>query len=195
MKTKLIPFIAALFFAQASMAQFNIGIKAGANITKIDGKSFKDEFRYGYHLGGFAEIGLGEKLSLQPEVLFNQFQTRVDTSFEAVYQDAVNFGDERSVKLNYLSVPLLLNYELGNALTLQAGPQFGILLNQEKNLVENGKEAFSKGDLSMLGGATINISKLRFTGRYMIGLNNINDLDNQNEWKNQGFQLSVGFAL
>jgi len=195
MKTKLIPFIALLLFAQASMAQFNIGIKAGANITKVDGKSFKDEFRYGYHLGGFAEIGLGGKLGIQPEVLFNQFQTRVDTSFKAVYQDAVNFGDERSVKLNYLSVPILLNYKVGDALTLQAGPQFGVLLDQNKNLLDNGKEAFSKGDLSMLGGATLNISKLRFTGRYMIGLNNINDLDNQNKWKNQGFQFSLGYSL
>ena len=195
MKTKLSSLIVALFFAQALMAQFNIGIKVGSNITKVDGKSFKDEFRYGYHLGGFAEIGLGGKLSLQPEVLFNQYQTKVDSSFKNVYQNALNFSDNREVKLSYLSVPVLLNYKLGNALTLQAGPQFGILLDQDKNLVQNGKEAFSKGDFSMLGGASINISKLRLTGRYMVGLNNINDLDDQNKWKNQGFQVSLGISL
>jgi hypothetical protein len=35
--------------------------KAGANLVKVEGKSFKDEFRYGYHLGGFAEIGIIRK--------------------------------------------------------------------------------------------------------------------------------------
>lgn len=195
MKTKLCSLLITLFFAQAAFSQFNIGIKGGANITKIDGRSFKDEFRYGYHLGGFAEIGLGGKLSLQPEVLFNQYETRVDSSFKNIYQDAVNFSDDRKVKLNYLSVPVLLNYKLGSALSLQAGPQFGILIDQDKNLVQNGKEAFSKGDFSLLGGASLNISKIRISGRYVVGLNNINDLDNQNEWKNQGFQVSLGFAL
>ncbi|HZH95936.1 MAG TPA: porin family protein [Flavisolibacter sp.] len=195
MKTKLLSLFAALLLAQAVTAQFNIGVKGGANITKIDGKSFKDEFLYGYHVGGFAEIGLGKKLGLQPEVLFNQFQTRVDSTFKNVYQNALNFSDNRDIKLSYLSIPVLVNYKVGNVLTLQAGPQFGILIDQNKNLIQNGREAFSKGDFSMLGGAVINISKLRIGGRYMVGLNNINDLDDQNQWKNQGFQVSVGLSL
>ena len=61
MKTKFAFLIACVILAQAASAQFNFGVKAGANITKIDGKSFKDEFRYGYLLGGFADIGLGGK--------------------------------------------------------------------------------------------------------------------------------------
>ncbi len=195
MKTKLLILIACVFLTQAAMAQLKFGLKAGANISKVDGKSFKDEFRYGYHAGGFVEIGLGGKLSLQPEVLFNQYQTRVDSSFKNVYQNAFNFSGNRDVKLNYLSVPVLLNYKLANIFSLQVGPQFGILIDQDKTLLNNGKEAFSKGDFSMLAGAQVNISKLRLSGRYVLGLNNINDIDDQNKWKNQGFQVSLGFAL
>jgi len=196
MKTKLsLLLVAAILTAQASMAQLNIGIKAGANITKVDGKAFRDEFKYGYHLGGFAEIGLGSKWAIQPEVLFNQYQTRADSSFKNIYQNALNFSNYQDVKLNYLSVPILLNYKVGSLLTLQAGPQVGILLDQSKNLLENGKEAFSTGDFAMVGGAVINISKLRLMGRYVVGLNNISDISSQEKWKNEGFQLSVGFAL
>lgn len=195
MKTKLSLLIAFVIFAQAAMAQFNLGIKAGANLTKIEGKTFKEEFSYGYHVGGFAEIGLGGKLSIQPEVLFNQYQTRVDSNFSNVYKNALNFSDNKDIKLNYLSIPILANYKLGNSLSLQAGPQFGILLNQEKDLLENGKEAFDNGEFSLLGGAQLNISKFRLTGRYMIGLNNINDIEDQNKWKNQGWQFSVGVGL
>jgi hypothetical protein len=195
MKIKIFSLFASILLAQAAMAQLNIGVKAGANITKIDGRSFKDEFRYGYLLGGFAEIGLGKKFGIQPEVIFNQFQTRTDTAFNSIYQNAFSDATSGNVKLNYLSIPLLLNYKLGNVITLQAGPQFGVLLDQDRNLLENGSEAFKTGDLSLLGGAQINISKLRFSGRYAVGLNNINDIDNRDEWKSQAWQLTVGYAF
>ena len=182
-----------LVLAQVSLAQFTIGVKAGTNISKVDGKSFSDEFKYGYHLGGFATIPLGSRLAIQPEVLFNQMNSQTGTEFSDIYENAVS--GVTNVKLNYLSIPVLLNYKLGSLISLQAGPQFGILLDQNKNLLENGKQAFDKGDFSMLGGVQLNIAKLRLSGRYFVGLNNINDIDNQDQWKNQGWQLSLGLGL
>src|SRR5215510_12488057 len=180
MKTKLfVSLLAALLFSQAMVAQFHFGVKGGANIIKIEGVSFKDEFKYGYHVGGFAEIGLGKKFGLQPEVLFNQVSTTVDSNYKHIYQNVFN-STQSSVKLSYLSIPLLLNCKLiGNFLSLQAGPQFGILIDQGKTLLQNGGDAFKKGDFSMLAGAQLKFSAIRITGRYVIGLNNINDIDNQ----------------
>ena len=175
------------------MAQFSVGVKAGANIMKVDGKSFKDEFNYGYHLGGFVNIPVGGRFSVQPEVLFSQYQTKTDSSFNNIYETA--FSGSSNIKLNYLSIPLLLNYKLGSMLSLQAGPMFSILMDQEKNILENGQDAFKKGDFSMLGGAQLSLGKIKLTGRYMVGLNNINDIDTQDQWKNQGWQLSVGLCL
>ena len=192
MKSKIYVLIAFVFFAQTAMAQINFGIKGGLNLTKIHDKAFKDEFRYGYHVGGFAEIGLGKKFGIQPEVLFNQYETKVDTSLVNIWNP---LKTDQDAKLNYLSIPILINYKLANIITLQAGPQVGVLISQDKNLLENGQEAFKTGDFSLLGGATINISKLRFTGRYFVGLNDIGDVGNQNEWKNQGWQLSLGLAF
>lgn len=195
MKTKLSVLLALVLLTQAAMAQFHLGIKGGVNISKVDGKAFRDEFRYGYHLGGFAEIGLGGKLGIQPEVLFNQYQTRADSSFSNVYQNSVHIANYQNVKLNYLTIPLLLNYKLGSLMSLQAGPQYGILIDQSKNLIQNGKDAFKNGDFSLVGGATIHIAKIRLQGRYFVGLNNVSDISNQNKWKNQGYQLSLGLAL
>jgi hypothetical protein len=196
MKAKLfLPLLAALLFSQAMMAQFHIGFKGGANIVKVDGKSFKDEFKYGYHIGGFAEIGLGNKFGIQPEVLFSQYSTTVDSNYKSLYQNVFN-SDQSSVKLNYLSIPVLLTYKLiGNFLSIQAGPQFSVLMKQDKTFLQNGGEAFKKGDFAMVGGAQIKFSAIRVTGRYVIGLNNINDIDNQDQWKSQGFQVSLGLAL
>jgi len=194
MKTKLICSVAVLLISHTMMAQFHIGIKAGANITRIDGKSFKDEFKYGYHLGGFAEIGLGRSFSLQPEILYNQYTSTIDSSFSHVYQGVIN-SPQRNVKLNYLSLPILLNYKVIGPLSIQAGPQFGVLIDQSKTVLENGGEAFKNGDFSMLAGAVVKLNNLRVTGRYMVGLNNINDIDDQNKWKNQTIQLSLGVAF
>lgn len=196
MKTKILSLAAAVLLSTAAMAQFHIGAKAGANITKVDGKSFKDEFRYGYSLGGFMEIRAGNKFVIQPEVLFNQYSTTLDSNFKNIYQGVFNNSAQSNVKLNYLSIPILINYKLiGSFLSLQAGPQFSVLMSDNKNLLQNGAEAFKNGEFSMLGGVQLKLGMLRVNGRYMVGLNNINDIDNQDEWKNQGFQVSVGLAL
>ncbi len=196
MKTKLFSLIAVLLLSQAMMAQFHLGIKGGANIIKVDGQSFKNEFKYGYHLGGFMEIGLGHKWGLQPEVLFNQVTTTVDSNFNHIYENVFNPSYQRDVKLNYISIPILLNYKLiGKFLSLQAGPQFGILMNQNKTLLQNGGDAFKHGDFSLLAGAQLKLAALRITGRYAIGLSNINDIDNQDKWTSQGFQVSIGLSI
>ena len=196
MKTKLAIMAIALLTAQAASAQFHIGAKGGANLVKVDGKSFKDEFRYNYHVGGFAEIGLTRdgKLTLQPEVLFNQYSTTLDSNFKSIYENVLS-SEQAHVKLNYLTIPILLNYRLIGPLYLQAGPAFSILMNQDKNFLQNGGEAFKNGDFSMIGGAQVRIAKIYLSGRYVVGLANINDIDNQEKWKSQAIQLSVGLSL
>jgi hypothetical protein len=196
MKTKLAIMAIALLTMQAGSAQFRLGAKAGANLVKVEGKSFKDEFRYNYHLGGFAEIALTQdkKLSLQPEVLFNQYSTTLDSSFKAVYEDIIT-SEQSRVKLNYLSIPILLNYRLAGPIYLQAGPAFSILMDQHRSILQNGGDAFKKGDFSMIGGAQIKIAKIYLTGRYVVGLANINDIDDKDKWKSQAIQLSVGLSL
>jgi hypothetical protein len=47
----------------------------------------------------------------------------------------------------------------------------------------------------MLGGAQIKISKFVGSARYVVGLNNLNDIDNKDKWKSQGFQLAVGLSF
>ncbi len=196
MKTKLSFLIACVFLVSAVKAQFDAGIKAGANINKVEGRTFKEEFNYGYHLGGFARIGIGEKFALQPEVLFNQYQTKTSNNPADIWENAGSDVTNKEVKLNYLSIPIMLNYKLiGNFLSLQAGPQFGLLINKDETLLRNGQNAFKTGDFSMAAGAQIKILKAVASARYVVGLNDISDIDNQDKWKSQAIQLSVGWAI
>ena len=177
----------------ANAQRFSVGGKAGANVTKITGKAFKEEYNLGYHLGLFAEVDLNKKWGIQPEVIWNQVNTHPASGTNPVLN---NWKDSTgTIQLKYLTIPILLRYNLGNLVTLHLGPQFGILTSKDKTLWNNGKEAFKSGDFSMVGGVQLNLSKLRVYGRYNIGLSNINDVDNQDKWKSQQLQLGVGLAL
>jgi len=194
MKKKLLVFFtAALLVSSVSFAQgFHLGIKAGANGLKVDGKSFKEEFQYGYNLGAFAEINFSPKVGIQPEVMWNQTNFRTADQFNDIYPEGTS---DVKGKLNYLSIPVILNYRPVKFLSLQAGPQFGILLNSDQSLFENGVQAFKSGDFSMLGGAQLNIGAIKVGARYVVGLTNINDIDNKDKWKNQGFQVYLGLRI
>ena len=183
----------ALALASVSFAQgFSAGIKGGANIMKVDGKSFNEEFEFGYNLGGFAEIYFSPKWGIQPEVFWSQTNFRTGTEFKDIYPEGIN---DFKGKLNYVNIPILLSFRPAKFISFQAGPQFGILVNHSKNFFDNSIDAFKKGDFSMLGGVQLNLGGLRVGGRYQIGLHNINDIDNKDEWKNQGFQLYVGAKI
>lgn len=192
MKNKIVIVLMTFLFYQASTAQkINAGFKGGANINKLSGKSFKEEFSFGYQVGGFVSIGLGKKFGIQPEIIFSQSNIDTSKTFSSVYQ----FKKLDKVKLNYLSFPILLNIRPVKMLTIQVGPQFGILMNKSSTVLQNGQQAFKSGDFSMLGGVQVNISHFLIYGRYAVGLSSINDIDNQESWKNQSIQLGVGFRL
>ena len=108
MKTKLVILAILIITCDAAIAQkIHVGIKGGANINKLTGKSFDDQFSFGYHVGGFFSVGLGKKFAIQPEVLFNQINVDTSNNYSTVYQ----FNKVSKVQLKYMSIPILLNFK------------------------------------------------------------------------------------
>jgi hypothetical protein len=162
--------------------------------VKINGQSFTQSFQFGYSLGAFTELNFSKKWGLQPELLWNQSKTTTTDNFNLIYQGVSG----QNVTLDYLSIPILVSYKILPLLSLQFGPQFGVLINQSANLFQNGQNAFKNGDFSLLGGAQLNIAAFKAGLRYFIQLNNINNLPeagNDATWKSQGFQLYVGLRI
>lgn len=192
MKTKLISIIAPLFFISSSLFSqgVSVGIKGGANLGKISGQSFKDEFTLAYHVGGFVTIS-GKKWGIQPEVIFNQVNADTATNFSQVTQ----FNHIDQIQLKSLTIPIMINYNLAKFLTLQAGPQFGVILDQNKNLTQNGKDAFKSGNFSIAAGLQLNLLKFRVYGRFVGGVTDLNNIESNDTWKVQAIQLGVGFSL
>ena len=190
----LLLLIAALSFSNLNAQSIHLGIKGGANVNKLTGQSFTDKFSFGYHIGGFIEIGIGKKLSLQPEVFVSQIKQDTSSQFRAIYNNLLGVAPS-NIQLSDLNLPILLGYKLSDQFSIQLGPQYSILMNQNANLLQNGKNAFKNGDFSILGGLQLEISKFRLYGRYAIGLNNLNDIDQKDEWKNQSLQIGIGITI
>lgn len=189
--SKMILLSACLFLGGTIKAQgINIGFKGGATVYKINGISFSDEFKWGYHLGGVAELMWSKKWGVQPEVLFNQSNTRTGYSFDTLYQ-SLNPG-LKGIKLNYLSIPVLLTWRPSPFISFQAGPNFSILMSKERNLLQDGREAFRNGNVSVLGGVQLNLLSFRIYGRYGLGLTNLNNIENNDDkWRSQAIQLGA----
>ena len=163
--------ISIFAFSQASVS---VGLKAGANFanTNIDGAESVTAFHGGaYGMFKFTKIGI------QPEILFSKQ------------------GDD-DVDLSYVNIPVMLKYYLAAGLNLQAGPQFGVLLNAEDGDGDDISEGLKNSDLSAAIGAGWDAPfGLNFTARYVIGLSDINDVSGGSDVKNRMFQLSVGYDL
>lgn len=170
--------------------KLHVYAKAGANLTKIDGKEFNDEYKTGFHVGGAVEIGISKSISLQPELYYSELKT---ISINSVITPGFNVNNE--VKLNYLSIPLLLKINATKVLSLHVGPEYSILVNNDEDLLTNGKEAFKSGNFSMIGGVQINLSNINIYGRYNVGLSSIEDAPSTDKWKSQQIQVGIAFKV
>jgi hypothetical protein len=201
-KIKILPMKKVFLFVCASLTltamvsaqSLHIGAKAGANLNKIEGQSFKQGFELGYQLGGYAEINFNQSWGIQPEILFSQSNTIVDSGYKSIYQDIDDAVIGQKAHLNYLNIPVLLRINAGSALTFNLGPQFSILMNGDQSLVKNGKQAFKNGDIAGVLGAQVNLGPLNVYGRYSVGLNNINT-DEMDKWKSQQWQFGLGLRI
>ena len=203
MKKLILSLVLICFFSTFVLAQeqgasptpfFRVGIKAGANLTKIVGSSFENKYRLNYLAGGYASFNSGGVLGLQLEILFTQNSAITSSGFSDLY-NKIGTIDLQKTHLQYMSIPLLVNLG-GDEIKFQLGPQYSILMNSNESFWTNGRHAFTSGDFAFDLGVWVNLPlHLSASLRYVIGLSNINDIDNQDTWKSQQLQIGVGLRF
>lgn len=118
-----------------STSPVTFGVKAGFNastLSKYDGYDGYDndqKLKPGFNAGVFVNIPVAEKFSVQPEVLFSQLGSKTEER-EQYYVNSDRFRRETDYKktLNYLTVPVMVQYNILPQLYVEAGPEFGFLL-------------------------------------------------------------------
>jgi len=178
---------------------FRIGAKAGVNINRVDGKSYKSGFAYNFQGGGFMQFNFSRTFGIQPEVNFVQSQSEFTNDVNTISDDIVGGGTQHKAKLNYLEVPLLLNVNLGPSkrVKLQLGPSYGGLLKQTVDSLKAGstQSIYKNGEWSAIGGLWLQLPFINLSFRYKYGLSNISNVEGTDKWHNQAIQVGVGFTL
>jgi Outer membrane protein beta-barrel domain len=191
---KVFVLLLVMFFCTHIHAQgLHLGIKAGTNNSLLTGNSFNDGFNWSFMAGAFAEVNFTSRWSIQPEVLFSQITSQTASNFNDAYSEGIN---SKEIKLQYLNIPILLTYKLPlPILSLQLGPQFGTLLNNNSSITTSGINAFKSGDFSMVAGAQVNLLMFKGGIRYVYGFTNINNINDADTWKTRTIQLYVGIRI
>jgi len=176
---------------------FRFGAKAGVNINKLTGQSYKSGFNYNYQLGGFLQFNFSNRFGIQPEVNFVQSSSQFTDDATSVYDDLFRDGAQKHAKLNYLEIPLLLNVNVGESkhVKLQFGPAYGARLSETVDSLKNGGNIYKNSDWSLIGGLWIQLPVVHLGARYKYGLTNINGIDDRQQWKTQAIQIFLGITI
>jgi hypothetical protein len=177
--------IAGIFFSMLVNAQFTPGIKLGLNSAHLTGFSGND--RVGIHAGVFLHHTITPNWCVQPEILY---------SMEG--QKYFDNGEERTLALNYIQVPVMFQYYPVRHFYLEFGPQFGVLLSATDKGSDgetNAKSDFTSGQIGLDLGAGIHLTReIALYGRYCFGLTDVSKFDNIVDHSQVG-QLGIAVRL
>ncbi len=170
--------------AQSKMASIEPGIKGGLNFSMLN-KDLDDnaKTRTSLHLGLFAHMHLSDHFAIQPELMFSG--------------QGAKYSGDRTDRLSYVNIPVLLQYMFDNGFRLETGPQLGLMLSAKTNVGNQEtdvKDNYTNADIAWAFGLGF-LSKGGFgiDARYNLGLTDISSADVG--VKNNVFQVGVFYQF
>ena len=175
----------------------SFGVKGGVNFANVNGDGVPDpDSRTSFHVGALAEFPLAEMFSVQVEALYS------GQGYEYNYNLPVIGSGTIERQLDYINVPVLAKVYLFKGFSLEAGPQFGFLVNEEFDTAPEDNDGDRPTDdakdfeFGFAGGLTFQTEMGLFaTARYNQGVTYIFKDDQDNKASNSVFQIGVGFKF
>ncbi|KFC20052.1 porin family protein [Chryseobacterium sp. FH1] len=172
----------SLIYAQS------FGVKGGANISTISKERSWDDTnaRLGYYVGAYMHAPINSIFSIQPEVLYNS----VGVKYE-------NGRASHTLGLDYVSVPIMFQFELIPKFYVEAGPQMSFLIgNSDRNKTDDvvtikkyrNNSNYNNFDLSGGVGLGFRINNITIGARYLVGFTDIKK-SGSTTWSNDDKQL------
>lgn len=192
--------VSTLTFAQ----QF--GVKGGLNVSSISDEGFSESnSKTGFYAGVFMNAPIAESFSIQPEVLYNNLGAKYTTNLGPLgtYEDKLS--------LDYISVPVMLQYNVVPQFYLEAGPELGFLVNAKSDRTYTGDieandtqqldtDDFNKFNFGLGIGAGFNITQnFGVNARYVAGFSDVTDENSDPSPdannKNNTFQVGLSYKF
>ena len=175
----------ALAFFVAGNAQ-TFGLKAGINVSNLSNTE-GSKSKIGPYAGLFMNAPLAESFSIQPELLYSSKGAKDDGT------------EDVSLNMDYISVPVMFQYNATPQFYLEAGPEFSLLGNS--NTKHNGvvvyvEDTVENFDIGVgLGAGYYFTPDIGITARYVAGLSNIAKYNTDDSVKNNVFQIGLAYKF
>src|SRR5687768_10519678 len=115
--------------AQAQEAP-RVGVKGGLNLSNLYVNEADDEnARIGWHAGFYAQLFSSEAFAIQPEANFSTKGTGV--TYGVINAGGVNINYDTKFILNYIDIPVLAVFKLGDAAEIHLGPYWSYLVSAQ----------------------------------------------------------------
>jgi hypothetical protein len=163
------------------------GVRVGGNLANLkysEGDlSETDDSKFGPLVGLYLTAMLNDQFGIQPELVYSSMGSKS--------------GDE-TTKLGYISIPILVRYQIVEQVHLLLGPQPSFLLSAK--IEEDGEDFDVKDELKSLDfsgviGIGADFDRFNVGLRYALGLASILDEDDDFKIKTRAFQIVVGYQL
>lgn len=167
------------------------GVKAGANYSDFTNAGFDTEGLVGFHGGAIVGYNINEHFAVQEEFLYSTQGAKIKGGLM----------DGQDIKLSYLAVPILLKYKTNFGLYLEAGPQIGILIDEDfTSLGINSDAKFAE---KIDGGAAAGIgyqfpNGLGIGARYYMSFTDLTKVKTagfKSDFQNNSAQLSLFYTF
>ena len=137
MKKIVLTFLAlgAFGFVNAQTARF--GIKGGLNVSTLSGDNNDASPKVGAHMGGLVEIKITNKFAIQPELLFSLQGAKSEYFYS---EPGYSYSSENKINLSYINLPVMAKFYVIPKLSLEAGPQLGLLVGAKNKYTETENE-------------------------------------------------------
>lgn len=159
-----------------AFSQARAGIKGGLNVSNLYIDNLDDEnARYGFNVGLFGQVLASQTFAIQPELLYSTKGSKA--FYEGIVDQTVKYN------INYLDLPVLAVFKLGESAEIHVGPYASFLLNA--NISYSGdiisgddeidRDHLKSFDYGLVGGFGLNFGAVQVGARYNYGLAKIAD--------------------
>ncbi len=189
MKTLLMMLVACVAFSTAVSAQETFfGIKLGYNAANfMDDDNNDYRLHSSFNIGGLAHIHLSKWIALQPELMYSGQGTKFSVG-----------NNDLRYHLDYVNVPVLVQFMTNNGFRFETGPQLGLLLAAHAKtgkVSSDIKSSFKSTDFSWaFGVGYITASRFGFDVRYNLGVSDITTA-NSSSVRNSVIQAGVFYQF
>lgn len=108
-----------------SSKKFRFFVNLGLSISTLPGLT-QHKSIYGLNFGFGASIKLNKTWALTPELIL--FSPRGANDVVSIYNDITIQNSRTALRTNYIDLPLLLQYEISENVSVAAGPQISFLV-------------------------------------------------------------------